>query len=646
MLGRLGAGGLSVVFLAEPLDQRDAARGFRYAVKVLRPQFADEQRFRNRLAREASRIMSVAGGNTARVHEVANEGPFVYLVMDYVEGETLEKLVANGRRIQGPLLWFMASGLVEALREIHSAGIVHRDLKPSNVLIGPNGVVVTDFGFGGILDEGGFARTGTLMGSVAWLSPEQITGAAVDERTDVFNLGLTLAYIALGRHPYATASGEPSSGEPLGSGRPEAMMYRISHSAPNIDAIPSPLREMLARCLAIDPSDRPNLSELAAFCATGGSGPAAEPRSRDDFAGPASATRVLDEFSDDTPPSTRRADSISIDRDRYDTSAYETADYETAQYETARVDPVRIDITDTGYSQMESIPVMGYSNDPSYGIERTVRRRRAMIVAAVAGVFGIVAAVGAIDATNVVDIGLIGTAETTTTTSTSTTTTTTTTTVPPTTTTLAPAPVYRLYEVDGVKYRWNPCQNPIRILLNPTGKLTPGQQASLEAFLTQQSAELARLTGMTIEYGGLTEETSGRGYAFGEEILIHIDVPGGEGLLQDEKPFEGSISGDRVKDGFREIDAVIFQYNANALQYLFLGDELHPYGQWLVMLMLGNAMGLTPMTDADMTAGGSTEPLGWEKEIMYFGGKREEAPTWGPGDLQGLAEVGAAAGCF
>jgi hypothetical protein len=117
-------------------------------------------------------------------------------------------------------------------------------------------------------------------------------------------------------------------------------------------------------------------------------------------------------------------------------------------------------------------------------------------------------------------------------------------------------------------------------------------------------------------------------------------------LLQDDKPFEGSISGDRIKDGFREIDAVIFQYNANALQYLFLDDELHSYGQWLVMLMLGNAMGLTPMTDADMTAGGSTDPLGWEKEIMYFGGKREETPTWGPGDLQGLAEVGAAAGCF
>jgi hypothetical protein len=340
-------------------------------------------------------------------------------------------------------------------------------------------------------------------------------------------------------------------------------------------------------------------------------------------------------------------DSFPNDQDRYDDDRYDDDRYDENRYDENRIEPVRIDISDTGYSQMESVPVMDYSKDPSYGIERTVRRRRSMIVGAVVGILAVVAAVGAIDATNVVDIGLIGATETaTTTTSTTSTTSTTTTTVPPTTTTLAPPPVYRLYEVDGNKYRWNPCQNPIQILLNPTGKLTPGQQAALESFITQQSSELARLTGMTIEYRGLTEETSGTGYAFGEEILIHIDVPGGEGLLQDDKPFEGSISGDRVKDGFREIDAVVFQYNANALQYLFLEDELHPYGQWLVMLMLGNAMGLTPMTDADMTAAGSNDPLGWEKEIMFFGGKREDPPTWGPGDTQGLAAVGASVGCF
>lgn len=622
MLGRLGSGGLSVVFLAESTAGGDAGSS-RFAVKVLRPHLADEQRFRNRLAREAARIMSVAGRHTARVHEIANEGPFVYIVMDYVEGETLERLVSNGRRIQGPLLWFMAAGLVDAVREIHAAGIVHRDVKPSNVLIGPDGIVVTDFGFGGILDEGGFARTGTLMGSVAWLSPEQITGTAVDARTDIFNLGLVLAFIALGRHPYSTATGEADSQAPLGSGRPEAMMYRISHSQPNIDGVPSPMREMVARCLAVDPAQRPSLGELTSFFASGGSTASTQPIPRIE---PATAAAVGSAHegsisADDTPPTPPPVEAIRVRRE------------------------------DTGAS-MISDPMREYPDDftpeeLSYGQDQLVRRRRrTAILVSVAAVLGLVAVAGVVDATNVVDIGLIGTAEPAVTTTTSTTTTSTTTTTVVPTTTVPPPPVYKLYEVAGNKYRWNPCQNPIKILLNPTGKLTPGQQASLEAFLTQQATELSQLTGMTIVYDGLTEEISGRGYAYGEEVLIHIDVPGGDGLLQDDKPFEGSISGDRIKNGFREIDAVNFHYNANALQYLFLGDELHPYGQWLVMLMLGNSLGLNPLSDADMTAGGSNDPEGWEKEIMYFGGKHQETPVWGPGDIKGLAEVGASAGCF
>ncbi len=640
-LGRLGAGGLSVVFLAQD------AQGLRYAVKVLRPQLADEQRFRNRLAREADRIVSVAGRHTARVHEIVNEGPYVYLVMDYVEGETLEKLVSNGRRIQGPLLWFMSSGLVDSIREIHAAGIVHRDLKPSNILIGPDGIVVTDFGFGGILDEGGFARTGTLLGSVAWMSPEQITGGVVDERTDIFNLGLTLAYIALGHHPYATSVGgenavDQDSSGPLGGGRPEAMMYRISHSSPNIEAIPSPLRDMIARCLAADPADRPTLSELGAFFGSGGSDPVTQPIPRIvqppavDL--PRPPLRDLTNLeSDDTPPAIHRPQQPPVDAIRIQPANDDDIVVQRVEYDVSGQNGSGYD--DSGYDNSE---YNGYSGQDGRGIAR--RRRRMVIGVGALAVGALVAGAGIIDATNVVDIGLIGAVATTTTTTS--TTTTTTTTVPPTTTLPPPPPVYRLYQVDGNSYRWNPCQNPIRILLNPADKLTAGQQAGLVDFLTAQAAELSRLTGMEIEYGGTTAEESASGYAFGEEILIHIEVPGEDGLLKDDKPFEGTISGDRIKDGFREIDAVIFQYNANALQYLFTDDQLHTYGQWLVMLMLGNAMGLNSLAASDMTAAGSNVEEAWEREIMFFGGKRSDTPVWGPGDIQGLAEVGAAAGCF
>lgn len=617
------------MFLAE--DQS----GDRFAIKVLRPHLADEQRFRNRLAREAARIMSVAGPRTVRVHEIVNEGPFVYLVMEYVEGETLEQLVSNGRRIQGPLLWFMAAGLVEAVREIHAAGIIHRDLKPSNILIGPDGIKVTDFGFGGVLDEGGFARTGTLMGSVAWLSPEQITGAEVTARTDVFNLGLALAYLALGRHPYSTAGSEPVSARPLGSGRPEAMMYRISHASPNIDDIPSPMRDVISRCLSVEPTQRPTLDALGEFFASGGSNPTTQPIPRLDPA-PSVQPRPMEYV----PAATQRMDIVSS------STGSAGSEHDRTQNMAIRRAPSRADATGEIYMD-DRLPDPSYESDSSGSGERTGSRRgRAALVGISLGLVGLVGAAAVVDVTNVVDLGLIGAVETatTTTTSTTTSTSTTSTTVVPTTT-VPPPPVYKLYEANGTKYRWNPCQNPIEILLNPTAKLNETQLAALEAFLTQQAAELSGHTGMEIEYGGLSEDTSAVGYARGEEILIHIDVPG-QGILQDDKPFEGSISGDRVKNGFREIDSVQFQYNSNSLQYLFTGDELRPYGQWLVMLMLGNALGLNPLNDADMTAAGSTDPLGWEKEIMYYGGAHEDTPTWGPGDIQGLAEVGASVGCF
>lgn len=577
VLGRLGEGGLGVVYLAQD------SSGDRFAIKVLRPQLADDPRFRNRLAREAARIMSVAGRRTARVHEVVNEGPFVYVVMDYVEGESLDAMSVSGRRIQGPLFWFTAMGLVEALEEIHGAGLVHRDLKPSNVIIGPDGVTVTDFGFGGILDEGGLARTGPLMGSIAWLSPEQITGAAVDARSDVFNLGLVLGTMALGRHPY-------------GQGRPEAVMYRISHESADLGDIAPAMRSVIERCLSRDPAARPDVAELRRLVASAGSG-------------------LVDDV---TPPSG-----------------------------VALVNPVSV--PEPGNVSLGSSTLRMDAIEPALDWEDSrQRQRRGWLLAIPVAALVLVAAGGVLDATNIVDLGLIGSADVATTTTT-TTSTTTTTTVAPTTTappvTVPPPPVHQISIVEGSKVRWNPCQNPIRILLNPAGALSATQQSNLEAFLTDQASVLSQLTGMTIEYGGLSDKVPAAGYTYGETILIHIGAPG-TGILQDDKVFEGAISTDRIKGEFREIDAVQLQYNANSLDFLFTDDELRPYGQWLVMHMLGNALGLDPLSKDDMIAAGSTVSDGWPKEIMFWGGAHTEPPVWGPGDTAGLQEVGKDAGCF
>jgi serine/threonine protein kinase len=235
--------------------------GQQIAIKVLRSELADDQRLRARLAREARAIAAVDGNRTAKVLEVVTDGPYAYLVMEYVPGYSLDELVSQGQKPEGPLLWFTALGLVEALQEIHAAGITHRDLKPSNVIIGPEGVKVVDFGISAITDEVGLTQTGTLMGSAAWLSPEQVTGAPTDQRTDVFNLGLTLAYLATGKHPF-------------GEGRPDAVMYRITAQPPNLEAVPGSLKTAVEMCLQRNPSERPSLAALHHFFSSGGSGSA------------------------------------------------------------------------------------------------------------------------------------------------------------------------------------------------------------------------------------------------------------------------------------------------------------------------------------------------------------------------------------
>ncbi len=612
------------------------------------------------------------------------------------DSNSLAEMLSNGRRIRGPLWWFIAEELTAVVREIHTAGFVHGELTPANILVGPEGIEVLDFA--GDDDGSPVPPVEATVGSDVWLSPEQIMGAPVDTRTDIFNIGAVLAFIALARHPFgnsvpgATSSGTGSGsrafppvmhGDPPGSESVEVMKSRIAYGKPNIAELPDQMRVVVERCLSTRPSERPTLEDLGTYFRSGGD----------------SALPVRSAVADPTPPSSMlpplppvpaqptpsrglempagRGDREAIRNDRPAGRATAfpqiippvIASPEPSRRTARRTEgrgSVSLQETFEDPNRTGEIPMIRRTTSsvtPPLGTSRP--RRRGAIAAVVVGVLGVVAVVGIIDGTNVVDLGVIGPAgtdqegrsadggETPTMSSDPTATADASSTAPPTTvpattvppTTLPPVPVYRHYQVDGNKYRWNPCQNPIEILLNPSGKLTPTQQSTVEAFLGQQAAELSTLTGMTIEYAGLTEDKSGSGYTYGEKILLHFDVPG-QGVLVDDKPFQGTISGDRIKDGYREIDAVQLQYNSNALDYMFTGDEFRPYGQWLLMVMLGNALGLDALSDADMTAAGSTQAENWSREVMYFGGQHSETPTWGPGDAQGFAAVGASVGCF
>jgi len=241
--GRLGSGGTGVVYKAVN------GNGLVAAVKVLRPELVDSPLVRERLRREAEVLKRVKGGRTAEVFEVDADYDTPYIAMQLVEGVNLSEFVEKNGPVKGAFAWALVDALVEALRSIHAAGIVHRDLKPSNIIVGPDGVKVVDFGVSVIQDVASSTQTGAMIGTVAWLSPEQITGERATELSDVFNLGMVLAFALIGKHPY-------------GEGRPDAVMFRVAHGEPNLEGLPQKFRILVESCLIKDPQKRPNLETI------------------------------------------------------------------------------------------------------------------------------------------------------------------------------------------------------------------------------------------------------------------------------------------------------------------------------------------------------------------------------------------------
>ncbi len=255
VLSRLGEGGSGIVYEARDAD------GSRVALKVLHAELAESGDLRRRLALEAEALQRVRGDRIARVLAVDVDAPVPYIVMELVEGETLESMVRR-EPLKGAMLTGLAEGLLEALHDIHGAGIIHRDLKPSNIIYGAKGVKVVDFGVSSFEELATSTRTGVLMGTPAWLAPEQATGQTVSVAADVHNLGMVLAFAATGTHPY-------------GQGRPDAMLFRIVHQEPSLEGLPSAIRPIVEACLRKDPAHRPSLYDLAHHLTGGSSGGAA-----------------------------------------------------------------------------------------------------------------------------------------------------------------------------------------------------------------------------------------------------------------------------------------------------------------------------------------------------------------------------------
>jgi eukaryotic-like serine/threonine-protein kinase len=187
----LGTGAMGMVLLAH-----DTVLDRRVAVKVLAEHLAADDDFRQRFLREARLAARLCHPNVVQVFDAGEDGrPF--LVMEYVEGETVADRLARGPGFSDDEVLNLAADLSAGLAHAHAMGIVHRDVKPHNVLLGPAGVTkLTDFGIARALADRGFTEIGTVLGTAPFMAPEQAAGAPVGPAADVFALGAVLRHAA------------------------------------------------------------------------------------------------------------------------------------------------------------------------------------------------------------------------------------------------------------------------------------------------------------------------------------------------------------------------------------------------------------------------------------------------------------------
>jgi eukaryotic-like serine/threonine-protein kinase len=238
-----GIGGMGVVYRA--LDEK---LDVPVAVKILRRDRSINSEALERFRREVLLARKVSHPSVVRLHDLGQDGELLFMTMDFVQGQTLKEQLADGPMSQDQVI-SMAIQIAEGLAVAHRQGIVHRDLKPSNILIDENGrASIMDFGVARSLGDQQLTQAGQLVGTPAYLAPEQVRGEAVDGRTDLFALGLVLCESLSGALPDSDTTMD------------ELLGRRASGHTPDpgrlVNGLPPWLTSILRRCLAANPDDR------------------------------------------------------------------------------------------------------------------------------------------------------------------------------------------------------------------------------------------------------------------------------------------------------------------------------------------------------------------------------------------------------
>ena len=246
ILQKIGEGGMASVYRG-----RHVTLGRDVAIKILHPHLSSLPRNRQRFAREARAIENLDHDNILRIFDYSGEATdSCYIVTEFVDGQTLQQLLADHGALPSEVVAVIGMHLADALQYAHEQGIIHRDLKPENVMLRRDGTVkLMDFGIARFLDEMHLTVTGALVGSPAYMSPEQAMERVLDSRSDLFSLGTLLFHVVTGQLPFSGNNPSIVLRNIIEGNRPG-----VADLAP---AVAGPLADLIHALLQTDPDDRP-----------------------------------------------------------------------------------------------------------------------------------------------------------------------------------------------------------------------------------------------------------------------------------------------------------------------------------------------------------------------------------------------------
>ncbi len=245
LLGRLGEGGMGRVFLGE------SPGGRKVAIKVVHSHYGKDPEFRRRFAREVAAARQVGGFHTAAVVGADPDADPPWMATAYIAGPSLAEAIAQRGPLDEAGVRQLGAALAEGLAAIHDCGLIHRDLKPGNVILADDGPRIIDFGIAKGADATALTGSSAVIGTLRYMSPEQLNGRELTPQSDVFALGTVLAFAATGHDPF--------QGPTI-----PAVITRILNDPPDLDPLTGDMRGTIGDCLAKDPGSRPSPGDLLA----------------------------------------------------------------------------------------------------------------------------------------------------------------------------------------------------------------------------------------------------------------------------------------------------------------------------------------------------------------------------------------------